>query len=117
MLTKHLEKDHAVRCTAACTLCDNIFLNKLELERHIEATHKDPNTALCATCSMTYPSKEALKQHIQLEHELDYVSDVNYEANGHIAVNAPGDLSTFSDFDQLDGNTTSPLMILSQVSV
>ena len=52
-----------------CTLCNNSFRTKQNLNKHIAAVHELKKPFLCQFCSKEFARKEKLKQHVLTVHE------------------------------------------------
>ena len=54
-----------------CSRCDNLFLNKTDLEYHIRAYHNTPEPFQCYKCDVSFQSHEDLKIHIDASHQTE----------------------------------------------
>ena len=52
----------------ACTQCDYVAKQKVNLGNHIEAKHIQSNGYNCYHCGKLYPSKNALSSHVSRYH-------------------------------------------------
>ena len=57
-----------------CTICDNVFVHKTELNKHLKLVHKESKTKgekpfKCTVCKKTFAMKISLRKHIMSIHE------------------------------------------------
>ena len=59
MCSEHVQTEHA----STCTICDQQFNNKRNLDAHIEENHNNSATNICTICDQRFENMESSTQH------------------------------------------------------